>query len=76
MTYDELLNKNGKFVFVYLEPFDKWAKMKVEVMTSVIADEQCELHEGKKVVTLESKDYMIDIDSPDDLASYKIKEKL
>lgn len=76
MTYEQLLNKNGKHVYVYLEPFNKWVKMKVEVMTSVVPDEQCQLHDGKKVITLESNDFMIDIDSPDDLASYKIKEKL
>lgn len=76
MTYDELLSKNGKFVFVYLEPFDKWVKMKVEVMTSVVPDEQCQLHEGKKVATLECEKFLIDIGSPDDLATYQIKDKL
>ena len=76
MTYDQLLNKNGKHVYVYLEPFDKWVKMKVEVMTSVVFDAQHQPHDGKKVVTLDSNDFMIDIDSPDDLASYQIKEKI
>lgn len=76
MTYEQLLSKNGKHVFLYLEPFDKWVKMKVEVMTSLVPDEQCQLHDGKKVVTLESDKFLIDIDNPDDLASYQIKDKL
>lgn len=76
MTYEQLLNKNGKHVYVYLEPFDKWVKMKVEVMTSVVFDAYDQPHDGKKVVSLECEKFLIDIDSPDDLASYQIKEKI
>lgn len=76
MTYEQLLQKNGNHVFVYLSPFDKWVKMKVNVMISIVVDKQFQPHDGNKVVSLESEKFLIDIDNPDDLASYQIKDKL
>lgn len=81
MTYEELLQRKGKFVFVHLENLDTWVRCKVKTMGTIERDENKNLVDAPDMIQLEGNVKKInmrmrlDLFNQDEMSKWNIKIK-